>query len=166
MLTIPIFSGGRNRANLSLAETRRDMAVISYEKAIQEAFKEVREGLEVRALLSDRLSAQSRYLSAQRRVLEVASSRYQSGAISYLEVLEAQRDVFEAEMELLSIRRDELFNALSLYVAMGGGFGRPPSTLDADFSRAEAAEAETTAAAQGRLPSGAPAAPEEREAKE
>jgi Cu(I)/Ag(I) efflux system outer membrane protein len=128
-LSIPIFAGGRNRANLELAEVRREMSVVSYEKAIQEAFREVHEGLAVRALLSERVEARRRYLSTQRRALELASGRYQSGSLSYLDVLEAQREVFDAEMALLEARREALFNDLSLYVALGGGFPEEPPTL-------------------------------------
>lgn len=129
-ISIPIFSGGRNRANLELAEVRREMAVVSYEKAVQAAFREVHEGLSTRGLLADRVKAQRRYLATQRRVLELASNRYQSGVVSYLEVLEAQREVFEAEMALLELRRESLFNDLSLYAALGGGFPYEASTLD------------------------------------
>jgi Cu(I)/Ag(I) efflux system outer membrane protein len=135
LLTIPLFAGGRNRANLELAEVRREMAVVTYEMAVQGAFKEVHEGLSVRRLLADRVQAQRRYVSAQRRVLELATSRYQSGVISYLEVLEAQRNVFDAEMALLELRREQLYNDLSLYVALGGGFPEDRSTLDPGYGR-------------------------------
>jgi Cu(I)/Ag(I) efflux system outer membrane protein len=121
-VTIPIFNAGRNRANLDLAEVRKDMAVAEYEKAIQNAFREVAEGLGMRGRLAERLKAQSNYLATQRRVLELAENRYQNGVISYLEVLEAQRNVLEAELELLEIKREQIFNDISLYSAMGGGF--------------------------------------------
>jgi Cu(I)/Ag(I) efflux system outer membrane protein len=121
-LTLPLFSGGRNRQNLALAEIRKEMAVVNYEKAIQGAFKEVLEALSVRADIAERFSHQQRYLATQRRVLELASNRYQSGVISYLEVLEAQRDVYDAEMTLLEIKREQVFNDISLYTALGGGF--------------------------------------------
>jgi Cu(I)/Ag(I) efflux system outer membrane protein len=126
VVTIPIFSGGRNRANLELSEIRREMAIVEYEMTIQSAFREVAEGLEVRKLISQRLEAQRKYLSAQRRVLDLAANRYQSGVVSYLEVLAAQREVFDAEMTLLEIKREEIFNDLSLYTALGGGFPSDP----------------------------------------
>jgi Cu(I)/Ag(I) efflux system outer membrane protein len=122
IVSLPIFSGGKNRRNLDLAEVRREMAVVNYEKAVQGAFKETAETLTVRSELAERFSHQQRYLSTQRRVLELASNRYQSGVISYLEVLEAQRDVFEAEMVLLEIKREQIFNDIALYSALGGGF--------------------------------------------
>ncbi|MDR2456209.1 MAG: TolC family protein, partial [Deltaproteobacteria bacterium] len=149
---LPIFSGGRNRASLELAEVRREMAVVEYEKAIQEAFREVREGLEVKSLLSDRVKAQRRYLATQRRVLELAANRYQSGVVSYLEVLEAQREVFEAEMTLIELRREFLFNDLSLYVALGGGFPEEPSTLDPLYPKSPAKPGEDKASQERAAP--------------
>jgi outer membrane protein TolC len=118
-----------------MAETRRKMAALEYEKAIQGAFREARDGLAARSLLAQRIKAQRLYLAAQRRVLELAMNRYQSGAVSYLEVLEAQRDVFEAEMTLLDLARERLFNDLSLYLALGGGFPGEPSTLDPEYPK-------------------------------
>jgi Cu(I)/Ag(I) efflux system outer membrane protein len=123
-LTIPIFNAGRNRANLDLAEIRKDMAIVDYEMAIQKAFREVADGLGLRERLSQRLKAQTNYLNIQRRVLELATNRYQNGVIGYLEVLEAQRSVLEAELDLLEIKSDWILNDISLFAALGGGFPR------------------------------------------
>jgi Cu(I)/Ag(I) efflux system outer membrane protein len=128
-LTVPLFAGGRNRQNLELAEVRRSQAVVTYEKAIQTAFREVSEALLVRPRLIKQHSAQLNYINVQRRVLELAQNRYQNGVISYLDVLEAQRDVFEAEMALLNIRRSQLLNDISLYLALGGGLDTPAPVL-------------------------------------
>lgn len=128
-LTVPLFAGGRNRQNLELAEVRRSQAVAAYEKAVQTAFREVSEALLVRPRLIKQHSAQLNYINVQRRVLELAQNRYQNGVISYLEVLEAQRDVFEAEMALLNIRRSQLLNDISLYLALGGGLDTPAPVL-------------------------------------
>jgi NodT family efflux transporter outer membrane factor (OMF) lipoprotein len=121
-IRLPIFYGGRNRANLDLAEARKDMAIVEYEKAIQGAFREVAQGLGLRTALAGRLKAQANYLATQRRVLELATNRYQNGVISYLEVLEAQRNVLEAEQELLEIKREAISNDIAIYFALGGGF--------------------------------------------
>ncbi|MDR2612534.1 MAG: efflux transporter outer membrane subunit [Deltaproteobacteria bacterium] len=138
-VSLPLFAGGRNRANLDLAEIRRDKAVASYEKAIQAAFREAADALAARAGIRGRLDASRRYLATQRRVLRLAENRYLGGASSYLEVLDAQRAVFEAEMDYLDARRAWLSNSVSLYAALGGGLdpaglpggipaapGRPP----------------------------------------
>jgi Cu(I)/Ag(I) efflux system outer membrane protein len=120
-VSVPLFAGGRNRAGLALAEARRDKAVASYEKAIQTAFKEAADALAARADLKARLEASRRLLATRRRTLSLAEGRYLGGTSSYLEVLDAQREVFEGEMDYLDARKAWLSNGVSLYAALGGG---------------------------------------------
>jgi NodT family efflux transporter outer membrane factor (OMF) lipoprotein len=120
-LTLPIFAGGRNVRNLELAWVRRSQAVAAYEKTIQVAFTEVALTLAARPKLAQEVAAQTNYLKAQRRVVELAANRYQGGAASYLDVLAAQRDFYEAEMAALRARRAEILNDIQLYLALGGG---------------------------------------------
>jgi Cu(I)/Ag(I) efflux system outer membrane protein len=122
-LTLPLFAGGRNRANLDLSEARRSQAVAQYEKTLLVAFQEVAETLAVRPKLAAELKAQRNYLIVQNRVLELAQNRYQNGAISYLEVLEAQREAYEAEMAILGALRAQILNDVRLYLALGGDLG-------------------------------------------
>jgi NodT family efflux transporter outer membrane factor (OMF) lipoprotein len=136
--SVPVFAGGRNRAGLEAAEIRRDMAVAEYEKAVQTAFKDAADALLVRADLKAQQDASRRRLAAQRRVLALAENRYLGGSSSYLEVLDAQRQVLEAEMDQLDARKAYLSGSVSLYAALGGGLdhaglpdppedpGRPP----------------------------------------
>lgn len=120
-LRLPIFSGGRDLAALELAELGKEKSVLAYEQAVQNAFREVADALRVREGFAGQYAAQERFLSARRQVLELAMNNYANGAVSYLEVLEAQRGVLQAEEELLGIRRDQLMNEISLYAALGGG---------------------------------------------
>jgi Cu(I)/Ag(I) efflux system outer membrane protein len=120
-INLPIFSGGRNKANLDLAETRKEKGIVQYEQRIQTAFREVADGLLTRAALAEKLAAQQRYLQSQRLVLQLATSNYTNGAVTYLTVLDAQRSVFEAERSLLAARREQLVNDVNLYAALGGG---------------------------------------------
>jgi Cu(I)/Ag(I) efflux system outer membrane protein len=120
-ISLPVFSGGRLSASLELAEIRREAAVVQYEKTIQTAFREVADALLSQASFAGQLAAQERYLASQRLVLELAVNRYANGAVSYLEVLDAQRSVLQAEQNLLNIRRDQLMNAVNLYKSLGGG---------------------------------------------
>jgi Cu(I)/Ag(I) efflux system outer membrane protein len=120
-ITLPVFSGGRNLTELELAEIRKESSIVQYEKAIQTAFREVADTLQSRASFVRQYAAQERYLASQRQVLALAMSQYAGGAVSYLEVLDAQRNVFEAEQDLLSIRYEQLINDVSLYSALGGG---------------------------------------------
>jgi len=120
-VSLPIFTGGRNRANLELAEIRKESSIVEYEKSIQTAFREAADALLSRASFIDQLAGQERYLAIQRQVMELALNRYVNGAVSYLEVLDAQRNIFQAEQDLLMLRRDQLLNEINLYSALGGG---------------------------------------------
>jgi NodT family efflux transporter outer membrane factor (OMF) lipoprotein len=120
-VSVPLFAGGRNRANLDLAEIRRDKAVAQYELAVQTAFKEAADALLTRADLKGVLDASRRRLNTQRRVLALAEKRYLGGSSSYLEVLDAQREVLDAEMDYLDARKGYLSGSVSLYAALGGG---------------------------------------------
>ncbi|HEX7046809.1 MAG TPA: efflux transporter outer membrane subunit [Gammaproteobacteria bacterium] len=120
-ISLPIFSGGRNSANLELAKVRKHAAVVQYEQAVQTAFREVADALVARATLNDQLSAQRRLRDAQAERLALARQRYEAGAASYLEVLDAEREFFAAEQALVQVRQQQLASAVGLYRALGGG---------------------------------------------
>ena len=128
---LPIFDGGRTRGNLDVANARRGIATAGYERAIQNAFREVSDRLAGRRWLIDRLTAQAREEAAQRNRAELATLRYRNGVANYLEVLDAERELFSAEQQSLLTRREQLTNAVDLYVALGGG-------IDSGASRAAA----------------------------
>jgi multidrug efflux system outer membrane protein len=125
---LPIFDGGRNRGNLDVANARRGIATAGYERAIQNAFREVADRLAGRRWLADRLVSQQREAAAQRERAELAMLRYQNGVANYLEVLDAQRELFAAEQQIVFTRREQLTNAVDLYVALGGGLDRSERT--------------------------------------
>ncbi|MGB3423313.1 MAG: efflux transporter outer membrane subunit [Castellaniella sp.] len=134
VISIPIFTAGRLQANLDVAEVRRDMAVATYERSIQTAFREVADALSARQGLAEQLDVQIRMARTQAARAELAQLRYDSGAAPYLEVLDAQRDLLNAQQQLVEIRRAWLSSQVALYAALGGGAGRPldtPSTLTA-----------------------------------
>jgi outer membrane protein, multidrug efflux system len=120
-LTLPIFDGGRNRANLEVSQARRDLAVADYERTIQVAFREVADALAARHWLSEQAAAQQATLAAQTERASLAGLRYQNGAAPYLEVLDAERDRFAAEQALVQVRRALLASSVNLYAALGGG---------------------------------------------
>jgi len=120
-ISVPLFDFGRRRGNLAVAGSRERIAVANYEKAIQTAFQEVSDALAGRRLLAEQVAAQERGTIAQRRLAELAQLRYQEGVISYLEVLDAERNLFTAEQLLLQLRRAEAINLVTLYIALGGG---------------------------------------------
>jgi outer membrane protein, multidrug efflux system len=120
-ISLPIFDWGRRKGNLSVAEAREDIAIASYERTIQGAFREVADALAGRRWLAEQSAAQVRAVEAQSAIANLARIRYREGVASYLEVLDAERNLFVAEQALIQLRRSELDNLVSLYVALGGG---------------------------------------------
>ncbi|MEN3977000.1 efflux transporter outer membrane subunit [Emcibacter sp. SYSU 3D8] len=120
-LTVPIFDFGRNQGNLDVAKARQNIAVATYEKTVQTAFREVADALAARRYFADQVAAQERALVAQRNSAELAQLRYRNGVSNYLEVLDAERNLFDAEQSLVETRRNQLDNLVTLYVALGGG---------------------------------------------
>lgn len=120
-LNLPLFDSGRNRNSLQLAEVRREAAVVSYEKSVQTAFREVADGLSARRWLGQQVAAEQQALAAQTERARLANLRYQAGAAPYLEVLDAQRDLLNTEQQLVQTRRALLSSQVYLYAALGGG---------------------------------------------
>jgi multidrug efflux system outer membrane protein len=120
-LLLPIFDAGRNQGNLDLAKVRKNLAIADYEKTIQTAFREVSDALVARATLEEQIDAQSRFLDAQAERLKLSDLRYQNGVASSLDVLDAQRELFNAQQALVQARLLRLTNAIDLYRSLGGG---------------------------------------------
>jgi len=120
-LVLPIFDNGRNKSGLSLAEVRSNIAIADYEKTIQVAFREVADALEARAMLVSEIEAQKAVRDAQFERLSLAQARYQNGISSYLDVLDAERELFNAEQALVQSQLLKLTNAVDLYRSLGGG---------------------------------------------
>ena len=120
-LVLPLFDAGRNRATLTLAQVRDDIAVANYEKTIQVAFREVADALAARATLDEQIAAQQATQEAQADRLRLSEQRFQNGVASSLDVLDAQRELFSAQQALIQVRLLRLTNAIDLYRALGGG---------------------------------------------
>lgn len=125
-ISIPLFDWGRRKGNVDVALARTDVAVATYEQTVQVAFREVADALAGRRYLAEEVEAQERATQAQREIARLARIRYREGVANYLEVLDAERNLFTAEQSLLSLRRQELTNLAALYAALGGGL--PPAS--------------------------------------
>lgn len=123
-ISVPIFDWGRNLSDLGLAKARRNVAVSEYEHTIQVAFREVADALAERAWLAEQVAIQKNALAAQTERARLAWIRYQYGTSPYLEVLDAERDRFSAEQELVQTERAYLASGINLYTALGGGYYR------------------------------------------
>ncbi len=120
-LVLPIFDSGRNLANLDVSHARKNIAVADYEKAIQQAFREVADALAARTYLSEQVAAQRAVQDAQAERLRLLQLRFENGVASSLDVLDAQRELFTAEQALVQARLLRTTSAIDLYRALGGG---------------------------------------------
>ena len=121
-IDIPIFNAGRNQSNLDLAEIRQQQSVVNYEQKIQNAFKEVADALVLRQSIADQISGQQRYLTSLQITLQRARALYQNGAVSYIEVLDAERSLFATQQSLLDLNYAQQVNEIKLFAALGGGW--------------------------------------------
>jgi len=119
---VPIFDGGRNRANLESAKAGREIAVAQYEKAIQTAFREVADTLAGRATLGEQLQAQQAQATAEEERAKLAELRYRNGVASSLDLLDAQRSLFAVQQLVAQTRLAQQQNQVALYKALGGGW--------------------------------------------
>ncbi len=120
-ISLPIFDAGRRQANLDLAEVRKNIAVASYEKTVQTAFREVADALVARHWLSDLVDIRMQTREAQAERARLAKLRYEAGATPYLEVLDAELALLSSDQQLVETRRALLSSRVQLYAALGGG---------------------------------------------
>jgi multidrug efflux system outer membrane protein len=120
LLKLPLFDAGRSEGNVDLAEARKHIAVADYEKTLQQAFREVADLLAARMRYAEQLQAQEAAAAAQAERLKRVAARHTAGVSSYLELLDAQREVFAAQQAVLTTRRAQATTAASLFKALGG----------------------------------------------
>jgi outer membrane protein, multidrug efflux system len=120
-VTAPIFDGGRLAGNLAGAKAERDIALAAYEQSIQSAFRDVSDALAARRWLGEQIRTTEQTLQALTERARLADLSYANGRAAYLEVLEAQRDLFSAQQGLVQLRRAYLASEVDLYAALGGG---------------------------------------------
>jgi multidrug efflux system outer membrane protein len=121
-LSVPLFTAGRNRANLDLSKVRKQIEVARYEQAIQIAFREVADALVARAALDQQLEAQTARAAAEQKRFDISEMRYRAGIDNYLTVLTAQQDLYFTQQALIEVRLQRLTNLAQLYTALGGGW--------------------------------------------
>jgi len=127
-LSIPLFHGGALRSELSAARARADQARFSYEQATLVARREAEDAFVGVRTSRDQAVAQQRQVDALRRAFDLANRRYQNGVSSYLEVLDAERNLFTSELALTQAQRQELVSGVQLYKALGGAWAESPAT--------------------------------------
>jgi len=121
-VNVPIFEGGRLRANLGVATADRDIALAQYERAIQAAFREVADALALTTTLAEQRAAREATVAAAAEADRLSSARYEAGRDSYLLRLESQRTLYLAQQTLVATRLAEQVNRVTLYKVLGGGW--------------------------------------------
>ena len=120
-VTLPLFTGGSNLAQLRYAEAQKRGLIATYEKTVQSAFKDVANALARRTTLEEQLDAQRQYVKAEQQTVDVGLRRYQAGVGDYLTVLTAQRSLWSAQQELLALQLTDFTNRITLWQSLGGG---------------------------------------------
>ena len=118
----PIFTGGQLSAESRVTEALQQQALVAYLQAVQTAFQEVDDSLASIYKLREELAARDRQVMALRRYAALASNRYDEGYVSYIEVLDAERALFDAELQFTRSQSSVSVALISVYKAMGGGW--------------------------------------------
>ena len=121
-VSVPIFTGGRNRADLDVAHISSRIEVAKYEKSIQTAFREVADALVATRSFAREIEVQAALIRTQQSRYDLANARYRQGEDSYLNVLSAQQDLYRAQQSRLAALFSRLSNQIALYKALGGGW--------------------------------------------
>lgn len=121
-LNLPIFQGGKLRANLGMATADRDIALAQYEKAIQSGFREAADALALNESLDAQLSSQQALVAAAEQAQRLSQARYDAGLDSFLTLLDARRTAYTARQSLVSTQLAQQSNQVALYKVLGGGW--------------------------------------------
>lgn len=126
-INLPIFTGGRLRAQLAVSKADRDIALAQYEQSIQSAFREVADALAQRAVVDEQLDAQRRRTQAAQKAHDLVQLRYDNDVSSYLDVLDAQRTLYAAQQSLIETELSRQTSLITLYKVLGGGWSEANS---------------------------------------
>ena len=121
-LSQPIFTAGRLRSNVRLAEAQRDRAVVQYQKTIQTAFTEDSNALIAHQRVREGRIKQEALVAVLEERKRLAYMRYQGGVDTQLNAFDADRDLLQAQLDLRQIKLNELLSVVQLYKALGGGW--------------------------------------------
>ena len=124
----PIFEGGRNLRRVDISESQQRQALYGYERTVLQAFRETEDALVTYRKTADQVRSQADRVRAERKVLELAELRYRGGTTNYLEVLDAQRSLFDAEIQEAQTLGTHLVSLVYLYKALGGGWPAAPES--------------------------------------
>jgi multidrug efflux system outer membrane protein len=121
-ISLPIFNGGANVANLDLAHVEKNIAVAQYQQTIQTAFREVADALAARGTLNQQITSQQQLTESAKKSYKLSLKRFRHGVANFLSVLDSQQSWYQARQTLITTRLARLQNLVTLYTALGGGW--------------------------------------------
>ena len=130
-LTLPFFTSGFNFYTLKATQSQQEQALILYQFTVRQAFREVADGLIAHTKFRDFRREQEALVGSYQLYSRLANMRYKGGIDSYLAVLDADRQLFTAELDLATVQRDQLLTLVQLYKALGGGWEAQARTPEA-----------------------------------
>jgi NodT family efflux transporter outer membrane factor (OMF) lipoprotein len=130
-LQLPIFTSGRNRAQLASARAAYDGAVATYRQTVLAAFQDVEDQLAAQSLLAQQLNAENAALASAQRTLDISNNRYKAGVEQYLDVITAQTTTLAHEQSVIQLNGQRLAASVSLIKSLGAGWRQPSTTTEA-----------------------------------
>ena len=121
-INMPIFTAGKLSGQVQVAEAQQQQALFAYQKSIQNAFREVNDALIDQDRTRSQLGTQKLQVESLQQYADTARLRYDNGYTSYLEVLDAERSLFQAQLQYTQTQQTQLQAMINLYKAMGGGW--------------------------------------------
>jgi outer membrane protein, multidrug efflux system len=121
-LSVPIFDFERIKTRVALSQTELQSSLIAYEQTVKKAYKEVSDALLRNAILKEKVLTQEEETAAYSKVLSLSTKRFNAGAITYLEVLDAQKGFLNAQLNGVSTKQSYLVSQAELFKAMGSGW--------------------------------------------
>ena len=136
----PLFQFGKNKRRVDMQRYMAEAARLEYEYTVIQAFKEVEDALISIETLKEELDAQEMRMNAARNAEMLSGERYDKGVTSYLEVLESQRQSFDAQLSYSTVRSELFIAYIELYKALGGGWMSKEEMLEAEAAESPAAD--------------------------
>lgn len=162
-LTLPLFDGGRRKANLAQARSKYDEDVAQYRQQVLVAFREVEDNLADLRLLDDQMREQNNAVVASQRAAHLSRTQYTEGAVSYLDVIDGERQVLLTQLQASHLSGTQAVATVNLIRALGGGWGDAKPA--GDTAVGAVAPASSAIAASSNSVSGSASAPVDQVAK-
>jgi multidrug efflux system outer membrane protein len=121
-MSVPLFTGGKLQSNLEATDARKQQALIRYRQVVQQSFREVDDALVTHQKVRESRQELEKFVTSNRKALQLAEYRYEEGLSDYIDVVDAQRQLYDSEIDLARTQQVQLVSVVQLYKALGGGW--------------------------------------------